>query len=1317
MRESNYYVLFLFFYVEILVDIHVKLGDFGIARALSSRADLASTMAGTPLYLAPEVCRGEPYGPPADLWALGCLLHELASLAPPFSGSSLAAVVRGIVTGARAPLPPSAAARYSPALLALIDRLLDPVPARRPTLKELFASDALVRESLSDIIASGALTEQDAERLAKGAAAVAAFGGDLRSVTIKVAPEDARPHPALGNNKANRGSSITVVASSSSSSSGGDVNANSAVSAGSEDEGNDDAIVNQMRALLMAGTAAGPFLDTDGLAAAANTSNANDKPSSGNAPTGVITDGAVRAADRHGAGGVPKRTMGRWMMGKANELDSMMGQLRASPVKSPSKAAAVEAGSVGAVAKKGGVRPIAYNAPSANNSNSGSEGGINSPAAFADIFAAAMAMNTQKLVSSSAEAVAAANSSENCNVSEDGIDISFAFANAVTGPLPPGLLPAAAAAAAAANTSNGGNGSKNKAVSGGEIICPAGPAEPDEDEQMAQIYAAFCSDPAKARAAAAGAAAPKRGAAAGANAKLAKASAAVQGRVAAPSGKARAKTPSASAASAAAKGKGRTPASTPAAAAAAAAAAAEPPKQKQFLRRGAMVERYYGKKAGDSDATGDSTASDSVAAASAAGVVVTPMLGPKAAAAAATPSPLPARAAPATAAAAAAPAPAARPPLRAAIAAARKNAAAATPVASPALVDSNSTESPAPAPTRVRPAAASSRGDIKAWKRDMMLAAAAAKSNGSNSDATGSAGGNGGEDAFEVDIKVSGSPLPPVSVNSQSDLSPSRSRSQSGVGVNALDGRASPLARLASAGLHIDIASTAGGSFADSPFPDSDTHAGAGASTNTHSEIVHRRGGTGATDSDYGGVTPFADDRPLQGNCAGDRDAVLATLPEEESLSAHGVVLGQRAVVQWPLPSARNGDNPYGAEESNGASMLAPGHLAHAQSFAGPSPALGAAADGDDESEAARAERVNMRAARVALLRRTATDRTGVKATPHGSTPAAGASAGGSTNARAVVSPSSAKQVPRSPSNNAGVGGTRPGSVRSPTGVSKSGSFPSASANASAVAGMRRPNIPLPAVPTPTASAGSNASRPPLASGARPLAPSASAAVLSSGVGANAHARALAPSPSAGSLMAYRGGAQPVLLHSPSGCLVKTDFAPPTPSNRFASASGFGSSPSPTASDSTASAAAAMVAAGMSPADSAAAAREAAFLAKVAQRERERLAKAEARKSAAATDSPGAPAPAVGSVPRAASARARGSGAAVGSPALAAPGLARMKSDLTGAAATAGARPARAGPSPGPAPAQGPMARVPLPQAPRGGIMRTQVIRKPASEQ
>ena len=39
----------------------VKIGDFGISRALSSTNELATSQVGTPLFMSPELANGKPY--------------------------------------------------------------------------------------------------------------------------------------------------------------------------------------------------------------------------------------------------------------------------------------------------------------------------------------------------------------------------------------------------------------------------------------------------------------------------------------------------------------------------------------------------------------------------------------------------------------------------------------------------------------------------------------------------------------------------------------------------------------------------------------------------------------------------------------------------------------------------------------------------------------------------------------------------------------------------------------------------------------------------------------------------------------------------------------------------------------------------------------------------------------------------------------------------------------------------------------------------------------------------------------------------------
>jgi len=82
--------------IFLTADGDVKLGDFGVSRQLSDTLSMASTVCGTPYYLAPELVNGEAYSKPADVWALGCVLYEIATLRRPFAGTNIGELVYNI---------------------------------------------------------------------------------------------------------------------------------------------------------------------------------------------------------------------------------------------------------------------------------------------------------------------------------------------------------------------------------------------------------------------------------------------------------------------------------------------------------------------------------------------------------------------------------------------------------------------------------------------------------------------------------------------------------------------------------------------------------------------------------------------------------------------------------------------------------------------------------------------------------------------------------------------------------------------------------------------------------------------------------------------------------------------------------------------------------------------------------------------------------------------------------------------------------------------------------------------------------------------
>jgi eukaryotic-like serine/threonine-protein kinase len=111
----------------------VKVMDFGIARAVSdSAATMTSTAAviGTAQYLSPEQARGESVDARSDVYSVGCLLYELVTGAPPFTGDSPVSVAYQHVREDPR-LPSSVNPAIPPDLDAILLKALSKNPANR----------------------------------------------------------------------------------------------------------------------------------------------------------------------------------------------------------------------------------------------------------------------------------------------------------------------------------------------------------------------------------------------------------------------------------------------------------------------------------------------------------------------------------------------------------------------------------------------------------------------------------------------------------------------------------------------------------------------------------------------------------------------------------------------------------------------------------------------------------------------------------------------------------------------------------------------------------------------------------------------------------------------------------------------------------------------------------------------------------------------------------------------------------------------------------------------------------------------------------
>ena len=109
-------------------DGRVVLMDFGTGKEIQAGSSIA--LAGTPVYLAPEVLFGNPATIQSDIYSIGVLLFHLLSGAYPIQGRSTPDVRRAHEENARVSLG-TARPDIIASLVAVIDRALDPNPPRR----------------------------------------------------------------------------------------------------------------------------------------------------------------------------------------------------------------------------------------------------------------------------------------------------------------------------------------------------------------------------------------------------------------------------------------------------------------------------------------------------------------------------------------------------------------------------------------------------------------------------------------------------------------------------------------------------------------------------------------------------------------------------------------------------------------------------------------------------------------------------------------------------------------------------------------------------------------------------------------------------------------------------------------------------------------------------------------------------------------------------------------------------------------------------------------------------------------------------------
>lgn len=148
--------------IFLTLDGTVKVGDLGLSRELSEHTVQAHSKVGTPLYMSPEVLRGDGYDFKSDIWSLGCLLYELAMLKSPFKseGLNLYLLFQKISQGDFQPLPEN----YSEQLRTLAYAMISTKREDRPEIAAVCLQARTMRAFYSDKSNSSKRAAQAAQR-------------------------------------------------------------------------------------------------------------------------------------------------------------------------------------------------------------------------------------------------------------------------------------------------------------------------------------------------------------------------------------------------------------------------------------------------------------------------------------------------------------------------------------------------------------------------------------------------------------------------------------------------------------------------------------------------------------------------------------------------------------------------------------------------------------------------------------------------------------------------------------------------------------------------------------------------------------------------------------------------------------------------------------------------------------------------------------------------------------------------------------------------------------------------------------------------
>ena len=118
-------------------DGHIKVADFGIARAVtSSTMTYSGNVIGSVHYFSPEQAKGSMITPKSDIYSLGVVMYEMLTGRLPFTGeTSVGIAIKHLQE--EAPSIRQADPSIPPVVEAIVARTMAKEPAERPSGTEL----------------------------------------------------------------------------------------------------------------------------------------------------------------------------------------------------------------------------------------------------------------------------------------------------------------------------------------------------------------------------------------------------------------------------------------------------------------------------------------------------------------------------------------------------------------------------------------------------------------------------------------------------------------------------------------------------------------------------------------------------------------------------------------------------------------------------------------------------------------------------------------------------------------------------------------------------------------------------------------------------------------------------------------------------------------------------------------------------------------------------------------------------------------------------------------------------------------------------